>query len=490
MLTTFKIHKSDSGWPESYEPSSDEMKAYFLGWRLCGAAGAPYVSGDKYWHKWTDLSAITATCPTTSYVGSERYLAVVADDTGEAVSVNITNPFRIFHGENIISTDTISDISLEWTEIKESIEDRLIAGHKYLVYLEGKANDTGVLDATLTVTNGVSTVEADPWTAADTDFARRFLTFTPETVADWQLKVITGDTASTPVDYTFRNLDIIDLTSLGELNTPMQEVFEVTNWYDLTDEQLEEYFDEVGHIDVVKAVGYTFDGGQRAFSVNNYGDTLDSTPISTVEVDTELHGWNGIYDEFNTDTKTTRVKRLELQYATVGDITKLESSTTVDISEMTASVAYILDCYGRMLSDIELLDSDTGFSSITPDADDIKRYFNGWKYIDGTDYSPIGYTGDSVDASTALASLVTDIYPDADWRPWTYIYQLDEAESEAVDTIGRMYLYVGDNIIATDVGYHLPMYVGVKADATALNDIVARAQDLVARVTALEEAET
>lgn len=143
-----------------------------------------------------------------------------------------------------------------------------------------------------------------------------------------------------------------------------------------------------------------------------------------------------------------------------------------------------------MLTTIQLPDSDTGFSGITPNADDIKRLFNGWKYVDGANYSPIGYTGDSVDAATALANLVTDIYPDADWRPWTYIYQLEEEESETVDTIGRMYLYVGNNIIATNVGYPLPLYIGVKADATVLNDIVARAQDLVARVTALEEAET
>lgn len=233
-------------------------------------------------------------------------------------------------------------------ELIFSIEEKLIAGHKYLVYLEGKANAAGVLDATLTVTNGVSTVQADPWTETDTDFTRRFLTFTPESTADWALKVVTGNTASTPIDYTFRNLDMIDLTNLGEMNAAMQEVFGATNWYDLTDEQLEEYFDAVGHIDTVKAVGYTFDGGKRTFSINNYGETLDSTPISTVEVDTELHGWNGVYDAFNSDQKTVNVKRLELQNATIGNIYKSGNATYVEIEteETGANHAFIINSSG------------------------------------------------------------------------------------------------------------------------------------------------
>lgn len=491
MLTTLKINKTDSGWPESFVPSSDEIKAYFLGWRLCDADGAPYVSGDKYWHKWTDLSGLTDTCPTTSYVGSERHLAIVASDTPEEVEVDIDTDLRIFSGDNYIGADVPAEIDLSWTEINESIEDRIIAGRKYLVYIEGKSNDTGVLDATLTVTNGVSTITADAWTDADTDYARRFLTFTPETASDWQLKVVFEDVASTPVDYTFRNLDMIDLTNLGKLSAPMQEVFGETNWSDLTDEQLATYFDAVGHIDVVKAVGYTWDAGNRAFSISNYGETLDSTPISTLVVDTELHGWNGVFDAFSNDQKTTYVKRLELQDATIGDIDKLENSTSVEIEEMTASVAFTLDYIGNIVQYMELADTDTGFSGVTPTSDDIKRYFNGWKYVDGTDWSPIGYTGDNVDAATALANLVTDIY-DADWRPWNYVYQLDESEMESIYANGALESYPGvNNIVADDalsagiITHNNPELVSSVIEI--IDSVKARIASIKSRIEALEE---
>jgi hypothetical protein len=146
-----------------------------------------------------------------------------------------------------------------------------------------------------------------------------------------------------------------------------------------------------------------------------------------------------------------------------------------------------------MLSDIELLDSDTGFSGITPDADDIKRYFNGWKYIDGADYSPIGYIGDSVDSATALASLVTDIYPDADWRPWTYIYQLDEEETETIYASGALESYPGTNYITSDDVLSADIDIDSNPELVSsvieIVDLVkARIESIKSRIEALEEA--
>jgi len=353
MITTLKINKTESGWPSSYTPSLAEIKAYFLGWRMCNSDGtAPYVSGDKYWHKWVDMSGLTDVCPTESYVGSERHLTIIASDTAESVEVDIDADLTLFSGDNYIGADVPAEIDLSWTEINESIEDRLLANHKYLVYLESKANDTGVLDAVLAVTNGVTTVSADPWTESDTDFTRRFLTFTPETTADWQLKVVADYEASTPFDYTFRNLTIVDLTNMGELNAPMQEVFGETNWYDLTDEQLEAYFDEVGHIDVLKAVGYSWDEGSGAFTINNYGETLDSTPLSTVKIHAELHGWHGVYDEYCNYLKTTNIKRTELQDATIDSISKSSDKTyvSIEVDEIGANHAFIINNEGQIIA--------------------------------------------------------------------------------------------------------------------------------------------
>ena len=141
-----------------------------------------------------------------------------------------------------------------------------------------------------------------------------------------------------------------------------------------------------------------------------------------------------------------------------------------------------------MITTIELSDTDTGFSGVTPTSDDIKRYFNGWKYIDGTNWSPIGYTGDSVDAATSLANLVTDIYEDAEWRPWNYVYQLETPETENAEAVNKLYYYPGENSLSSNAGVPVPLSVAVKSSGETLNELAAWAQELTARVVALESA--
>lgn len=284
MLTTIKINKTDSGWPASYEPSSDEIKAYFLGWRLCDADGAPYVSGDKYWHKWTDLSGITDTCPTTSYVGSERHLAIVASDTPEEVEVDIDTDLRIFSGDNYIGADVPAEIDLSWTEIVENIESKLIATHKYLIYIEGKANASGVLDITFTATNGVITEQADPFTENDTAYVRRYLTITPAVVDNWQLSLRTDYVASTPVDYSFRKPVIIDLTTAPDLPLYLQEYFEVTSPLEMSDTQLVEYYDSIGFVELFKSGNVTVDGVSTT-TLTNSGKNILIAPFESGDID-------------------------------------------------------------------------------------------------------------------------------------------------------------------------------------------------------------
>lgn len=64
------IADNDSGWSDSYTPTVEEIKAYFLGWRMCnGQFGGQYVSGGKVWYPHGDKNldrAVTgrATAPT------------------------------------------------------------------------------------------------------------------------------------------------------------------------------------------------------------------------------------------------------------------------------------------------------------------------------------------------------------------------------------------------------------------------------------------
>jgi hypothetical protein len=64
------ISDADSGWGESYTPTTQEISAYFYGWRMCnGTYGQPYDgTGTKTWYPIgdTDLSRKVTTCPTSA----------------------------------------------------------------------------------------------------------------------------------------------------------------------------------------------------------------------------------------------------------------------------------------------------------------------------------------------------------------------------------------------------------------------------------------
>lgn len=60
------VPNTDSGWAESYTPTTDEIKAYFNGWRMCNnTVGGLYASGTKYWYPIgdTSLSRVTTEIP-------------------------------------------------------------------------------------------------------------------------------------------------------------------------------------------------------------------------------------------------------------------------------------------------------------------------------------------------------------------------------------------------------------------------------------------
>ncbi|MGD6899346.1 BppU family phage baseplate upper protein [Bacillus infantis] len=65
---------------------------------------------------------------------------------------------------------------------------------------------------------------------------------------------------------------------------------------------------------------------------------------------------------------------------------------------------------GRLYTSV--LDSETGFGEdFNPTTDDIKRYFNGWKYQDGITWISVTGNGQTATAATALTTKPTDYVP-------------------------------------------------------------------------------
>ncbi|CDN45035.1 hypothetical protein [Paenibacillus sp. P22] len=85
------IAAADSGWGDSYTPTTDEIKAYFYGWKMSGSgtnSNTLYTSGTKYW--WVmnldgTVGGVTATLPIQQGIADFKYrlqyqLAVQMDE--------------------------------------------------------------------------------------------------------------------------------------------------------------------------------------------------------------------------------------------------------------------------------------------------------------------------------------------------------------------------------------------------------------------------
>lgn len=112
-----EVPNADSGWGDSYTPTADEIKAYFMGWKMYdnrnGWDGAPYNvtdgSGDyKAWVKINkkDSSNVTATLPTSSYPEWTPYnlLYRLAKDTVDPIVSE--GALLLAEGDNLIEVGT------------------------------------------------------------------------------------------------------------------------------------------------------------------------------------------------------------------------------------------------------------------------------------------------------------------------------------------------------------------------------------------------
>lgn len=81
-----------------------------------------------------------------------------------------------------------------------------------------------------------------------------------------------------------------------------------------------------------------------------------------------------------------------------------------DISTTSGYDTISIDGYGTIY--LSVADFDSGWvQAFTPTADDIKRYFNGWKYTDGTTWTSVTGNGQTATSQQALDTKPTDYTP-------------------------------------------------------------------------------
>ncbi len=121
-----EIANTDSGWGDSYTPTTDEIKAYFYGWRMSGSgtnSSTLYTSGTKYW--WLinldgTVGGVTAALPIQQGIGGFKYrlqyqLAAQADEPirseGSILLTEGANTIEVGTGAVVRERVTVFDAS-------------------------------------------------------------------------------------------------------------------------------------------------------------------------------------------------------------------------------------------------------------------------------------------------------------------------------------------------------------------------------------------
>ncbi|MEK3735716.1 hypothetical protein NYE47_00950 [Paenibacillus sp. FSL H7-0941] len=108
--TTVTVSSTDSGWGDSYTPSTDEIKAYFNGYQMGSVSGAtfttPYISGTKAWRfVMGDPSTGTSTLPTTlnpGYAGWQPYQLLYRLANTVIETIQEDGALSLIEGDNFI----------------------------------------------------------------------------------------------------------------------------------------------------------------------------------------------------------------------------------------------------------------------------------------------------------------------------------------------------------------------------------------------------
>ncbi|MET3943186.1 hypothetical protein ABIC22_005998 [Paenibacillus sp. PvP094] len=107
----FSISNADSGWGDAYTPTTDEIKAYFMGWKMGVQGGnrtAPYEgTGSKVWYK---ITMVTVNGSATLQL-SDRVLDAVPSVFAGTDSVGTTyTPYQLVYQ---LATPTVEPITSE-----------------------------------------------------------------------------------------------------------------------------------------------------------------------------------------------------------------------------------------------------------------------------------------------------------------------------------------------------------------------------------------
>jgi hypothetical protein len=99
---------------------------------------------------------------------------------------------------------------------------------------------------------------------------------------------------------------------------------------------------------------------------------------------------------------------------TLGNVMKFNGQmlTKDTVSGASALINYDKFILANTSTVVSIADVDSGWGeSYSPTVDDIKRYFNGWKYTDGTTWQSVTGNGQSTTGSNALITKPTDYTP-------------------------------------------------------------------------------
>lgn len=147
MKTAYEILNAESGWPDGLTPTEGEIKAYFLGWKMCNSDGSyPYAgSGDKYWKSRVDGSGLTDELPTTratsfkplqmiwKHLEDETFKLMVSDPIGPLGAANTAISAKAYHEDSWTGNGSTSSYTLS----QEATGD-------YKVYVDGCEVTTGI----------------------------------------------------------------------------------------------------------------------------------------------------------------------------------------------------------------------------------------------------------------------------------------------------------------------------------------------------------
>lgn len=103
------ISNTDSGWGDSYTPTPDEIKAYFMGWRMAqNVTGFPAYNGTgtKCWYQINTRSAPQTAFPTNSYAEWTPYQLVYQLATPTVEPITSEGQLTLIEGNNQVEVGT------------------------------------------------------------------------------------------------------------------------------------------------------------------------------------------------------------------------------------------------------------------------------------------------------------------------------------------------------------------------------------------------